>query len=74
MKMYVVYGMVFIGLFLILWMIAGYLFEPENFLRKLSPMVLSIILSLKPHVIETESGKQYGLKSLFSKKIIWFKD
>lgn len=74
MKMYVVYGLVFIGLFLGFWIIAGYLFEPDGYLRRLSPIALSIILSLKPHVVQTASDRQYGLKSLFSKKIFWFKD
>ncbi|GAK92327.1 hypothetical protein JCM19298_2815 [Nonlabens ulvanivorans] len=74
MKMYLVYGVVFLALFLGLWVLSGYIFEPDSTMRKLTPIVASIILSPKPHVVETQSGRQYGLKSLFSKKIYWFKD
>ncbi len=73
-KMYLVYGTIFLGLFLGLWFIAGFIFEEDSTLRKLGPMVLSIILSPKPHVEETESGRQYGLKSFFLKKVIRFRD
>ncbi|MGJ8683910.1 MAG: hypothetical protein ACSHWW_04765 [Nonlabens sp.] len=73
-KMYIVYGLVFLALFLGLWVIAGYLFEEDSTFRKLTPIVLSIILSPKPHVEDTQSGRQYGLKSIFLKKIVRFKD
>lgn len=73
-KMYVVYGLVFLALFLGLWILAGSIFEEDSTARKLTPIVLSIILSPKPHVEETTAGRQYGLKSIFVKKIVWFKD
>lgn len=73
-KMYLVYGLVFLGLYLGLWVIAGFIFEPDSAIRKLTPIVISIILSPKPHVIELPQGRQYGLKSIFIKKPLWFKD
>ncbi|WP_438962865.1 hypothetical protein [Nonlabens sp.] len=73
-KMYLVYAVTFIGLYLLIWFLAGLFLEPDGTVRKLTPIVLSIILSPKPHIEETPSGRQYGLKSIFSKKIIHFTD
>lgn len=74
MKMYLVYAVTFIGLYLLIWFLAGLVLDPDSTMRKLTPIILSIILSPKPHVEETQSGRQYGLKSIFFKKIIRFTD
>jgi len=73
-KMYLTYAISFIGLFLIIWFLTGLFLGADNSIRKLAPIIISIIISPKPQVVETQSGKQYGLKSLFSKKVLWFKD
>jgi hypothetical protein len=73
-KMYLAYAVSFIGLLLIIWFMAGIVLDPNSAVRKLTPILLSIIMSPKPYVVKQPSGNQYGLKSIFLKKIIWFKD
>lgn len=37
------------------------------------PLGVGMLLAPKPHIEETQSGRRYGLKSIFSKNIIYFK-
>lgn len=62
---------VLLGLFMIVWFLAGMLFDEESWMRKLTPILVSIVAAPKPHVEQTQSGSRYGLKSIFSKKIFW---
>lgn len=70
-KMFLIYALCFLGLFMIVWFIAGVLFEEESWLRKLTPILVSIVAAPKPHVEQHQSGPRYGLKSIFSRKIFW---
>lgn len=44
--------------------------EPTDWTRFI-PIVVAFIFSLKPHIEDAQSGRRYGLKNLFSKKI-WY--
>lgn len=69
-KVFLIYGASFFIVFLIAWFITDQLVEEKTFLTTFIPIAASLILAPKPHVEETQSGRQYGLKSIFSKKIV----
>jgi len=70
-KMFLIYALCFLGIFMLVWFIAGMLFDEESWLRKLTPILVSIVAAPKPHVENAQSGPRYGLKSIFSRKIFW---
>jgi hypothetical protein len=58
-------------IFLITWTITAQLFTGEySIWATLFSVTFAFVLAPKPHVEETQSGRQYGLKSIFSKRVI----
>lgn len=70
-KMFLIYGISFLVLFMAVWFLAGLFFDDDSWPRKLAPILGSIIAAPKPHVEEYQNDKRYGLKSIFIKKIFW---
>ena len=48
-------------------------FTEPTFWTMFIPLGFAIALAPKPHIEETEEGRQYGLKSIFFKKVIRIK-
>ena len=69
-KMYLYYSLSFLVIYLITLLIVRTFVEPTNWTRFI-PIVVAFIFSLKPHIEDAQSGRRYGLKNLFSKKI-WY--
>lgn len=69
-KMYVIHIAVFIAIFLIArYIISQFVVDP-TFWTTIIPIVCGWLLAPKPHVEDQQSGKQYGLRIVFSNKII----
>lgn len=74
LKMYLVTGLSYVGFFLIFWSITSQLFKGEySIWSTFTPVIVAYIMSPKPHVVKAQSGNQYGVRSIFSKKIITFR-
>ncbi|AZQ43209.1 hypothetical protein [Nonlabens ponticola] len=71
-KTFGVYLICFLGVFVITHYITVGFFTEPTFWTTFIPIAVAMIVSPKPHIEETVSGKRYGLKSLFSPKIYWF--
>ncbi|ARN78299.1 hypothetical protein BST97_10030 [Nonlabens spongiae] len=70
-RVFLIYGISFLAIFLIVRFITVQFVE-ESIWTTIIPIGASMIFSPKPHVEQSQSGKEYGLKSIFSKKIIRF--
>ena len=70
-KAFLIYGVSFLAIFLIL-RFALLLFMAKGFWTTFIPIIASAVFAPKPHKEQTENGVNYGLKSVFSKKIIRF--
>ncbi|MGB3590233.1 MAG: hypothetical protein WBA16_00975 [Nonlabens sp.] len=46
--------------------------DDDNLLQVIIPAFLALILAPRVHIANEQSGTRYGLKSVFTKKIIWF--
>ncbi|MEN8816227.1 MAG: hypothetical protein ABF274_05065 [Nonlabens sp.] len=69
-KMLGVHTIIFLGVFLLIrYVMMQFMSEPTNTWITIIPAVCAWILSPRPHVVQMQSGKQYGLKFLFAKKI-----
>lgn len=69
-KMYVIHVVIFIAIFFIArYIISQYVVDP-TFWTTVIPVACGWLLAPKPHVVEHQSGKQYGLRIVFSNKII----
>ncbi len=72
-KVFLIYGLSFMVVFLIArYIMVQFYPEPSMWLTFI-PLAIGMILAPKPHVEQTEDGRVYGLKSLFSKRIYYFK-
>ena len=69
-KVFVIYGVSFLAIFLISRFIMVQFYEKQDIWLALVPIVLAAVFSPKPHKEETEDGHEYGLKSVFSKRVI----
>ena len=72
-KVFLIYGLSFFVVFLIVRFLMVQYFTEPTFWTMFVPLGFAIALAPKPHIEETEEGRQYGLKSIFSKKIIRIK-
>jgi hypothetical protein len=70
-KVFVVYGVSFLVIYMVAYFIIRQFIE-EGVWTTMIPIGASIVFAPKPHIESTQSGKNYGLKSIFSKKIIRF--
>lgn len=70
-KMYVYYSLSFLILYLISFALLRLLAEPSAATR-FAPIIVAFIFSFKPYMEEAQSGRRYGLKHLFFKKIWYF--
>lgn len=70
-KVFLIYGVSFLAIFLIVRFIVVQFME-ESIWTTIIPIAASMIFSPKPHAEQTQSGTEYGLKSIFLKKIIRF--
>ena len=68
--MYLIHGSIFLGLFLIGRMILLQFVVDPSFWTLLIPVFIASFLAPKPHVVKTQSGNQYGLRWMFTKKIM----
>lgn len=66
-KSFLIYGISFTVLFLISRYIVMLLMEP-GMLTTFIPLGIAMVVAPKPHIEETENGREYGLKSIFFKK------
>jgi hypothetical protein len=69
-KMLGIHVILFFSVFLLSRYIMTLLLVAPNALITLIPIGLSWILAPRPHVVQMQSGKKYGLKWYFSSKII----
>jgi len=70
-KVFLIYGVSFLAIFLLTRFIVVQFME-ISFWTTIIPIAASMIFAPKPHAEQTQSGTEYGLKSIFSKKIIKF--
>lgn len=68
-KVFVIYALSFFIVFAITWLITSSFFLGESIWTTFIPIAAAMILAPKPHIEETQSGRQYGLKSLFFKRV-----
>lgn len=69
-KMLGIHVVIFLGVFsLTRYLMMQFMVTPSNTLLTLVPAVLAWVISPRPHVVQMQSGKEYGLKFLFSKKV-----
>jgi len=69
-KMFLIHILAFVAVFFIARFIITYFVIDLTYWTTIIPLGCAWLLAPKPHVEETQSGKQYGLRILFSKKII----
>lgn len=69
-KMYVIHIAIFIAVYLLVRYIMTQFAVDPTFWTTVIPAVSAWLLAPKPYVEDTQSGKQYGLRIVFSKKII----
>lgn len=69
-KTYFIYGTVSILVFVTSFLIMSNFFAVPTFWTTLVPIGATMLMTPKPHIVLSQSGDQYGLKSIFSKKII----
>ncbi|SCY34601.1 hypothetical protein SAMN05192588_2394 [Nonlabens sp. Hel1_33_55] len=72
-KVFLIYGLSFMVVFLIARFIMVQFYPEPSIWLTFVPLAIGMILSPKPHIEQTQSGRQYGLKSIFSKRIIYIK-
>ena len=56
-------------LFLLARFIMVQFYQEQTIWLTVIPLGIGMVLSPKPHIEETQSGRRYGLKSLFMQKI-----
>lgn len=69
-KMFLIHAVVFAAVFLLVRFIMMQFVIDPTFWTTLVPVGCAWLLAPRPHVEETQSGKQYGLRIVFSKSII----
>ena len=72
-KVFLIYGLSFMVVFLIARFIMVQFYPEPSIWLTFVPLAIGMVLAPKPHIEETRSGRQYGLKSIFSKRIIRIK-
>jgi hypothetical protein len=70
-KVFLIYGISFLLIFLLVRFIVLQFME-ESIWTTMIPIGASMIFAPKPYIENTQSGKSYGLKSIFSKRIFRF--
>ncbi|KQC32307.1 hypothetical protein AAU57_02420 [Nonlabens sp. YIK11] len=68
-KTFFIYFLIAFSL-LTLSLVALQYFNTSTYFRILFPVAVVMLLTPRPHIIKSQSGNQYGLKSIFFKKII----
>jgi hypothetical protein len=66
-RVFLIYGVCFTALFLITRFILLQFIE-QGVWTTFVPLGIAMVCSPKPHIEETENGREYGLKSIFLKK------
>ena len=72
-KVFLIYGVSFMILFLLARFIMVQLYQEQTIWLTVIPLGIGMILLPKPHIEETQEGRVYGLKSIFFKRIIYIK-
>ncbi|KQC32306.1 hypothetical protein AAU57_02415 [Nonlabens sp. YIK11] len=72
-KVFLIYGISFMLVFLITRFILVQFYPEPSMWLTFIPLGVGMVLAPKPHIEETQSGRQYGLKSIFFKRIIHIK-
>lgn len=68
--MFLIHAVIFLAIFLLVrWIAIQFVVEP-TFWTTIIPVACAWLLSPRPHVEQTQSGNQYGLRWVFSKNII----
>lgn len=68
--MFLIHVVVFLVIFLLVRFIAIQFVVEPTFWATIVPVGIAWLLSPRPHVEQTQSGNQYGLRWVFSKKVI----
>lgn len=68
-KMLGIHTIIFLGVFLLIRLILEQFMEAPNAMLIILPLGLAWLIAPRPHVVQMQSGKQYGLKFLFAKKV-----
>lgn len=69
-KMLGIHVIIFLTSFLILRIIMMQFIEQPNAMTIILPLGLAWLIAPRPHVTQLQSGKEYGLKFLFGKKVM----
>jgi hypothetical protein len=68
-KMLGIHVITFLGAFLLArYITAQFVIEPTIW-TTVVPLICAWLIAPRPHVVQMQSGKEYGLKSIFSKKV-----
>ena len=70
MKMYVIHIGIFVAVFFMTRFITTQFVVDPTIWTTMIPLGCAWLLAPKPYVEDTQSGKQYGLRVVFSNKII----
>lgn len=72
-KMFLIYAASFFVIYVLVYAAMTAFVEKITSLMVLIPVVVAYVFSFKPYIEESQSGRRYGLKHLFVKKI-WYLD
>ncbi len=68
--MFLIHAVIFFAIFLLVRFIAVQFVIDPTFWTTIIPVGIAWLLAPRPHVEQTQSGNQYGLRWVFSKRII----
>ena len=68
-KMLGIHTIIFLSVFLVIRIITIQFITEPNAMLILIPIGFAWLIAPRPHVVQMQSGKEYGLKFLFSKKV-----
>ncbi|WP_292891239.1 hypothetical protein [Nonlabens sp.] len=68
-KMLGIHVIIFLGAFLLARFIMMQLVMEASLWTTIVPLTCAWLIAPRPHVVQMQSGKEYGLKSIFSKKV-----
>ncbi|WP_213521137.1 hypothetical protein [Nonlabens sp.] len=68
-KMLGIHVIIFLTAFLLARFIMMQLVMEASLWTTIVPLTCAWLIAPRPHVVQMQSGKEYGLKSIFSKKV-----
>jgi uncharacterized protein (DUF983 family) len=64
-----IHVIIFLGAFLLARFIMMQFVMEASLWTTIVPLTCAWLIAPRPHVVQMQSGKEYGLKSIFSKKV-----